>query len=286
MRYRVAFLAVALLALGPAPAQLPQAAEDSRRISEALAQLKPQRPGVVDAFVVVAALDADPVFGREAREAGRVLARRFGAEGRAIVLAGDEAGDKADAAGTPGNLALALARSAALMDRDEDVLVLYATTHGTSRAGLNYEHPLYGAGIITPAQFAATLEQQGFRNRLIILQACFSGQFIAALESPRTLVATAASSMKPSFGCTPGNDWTFFGHALINQAMRKSDSFVRQLRRAFVSIIGWEQKLGIDPSNPQVSMGSETGAWLAALDARAGSVPSAPVGRPPSELGE
>ncbi len=286
MRHGFAFLAVALLALGPAPAQLPQAAEDSRRISEALGQLKPQRPGVVDAFVIVAALDADPVFSREAREARRVLARRFGAEGRSIVLAEDEAGDKAHAAGTPGNLALALAGSAALMDRDEDVLVLYATSHGTQRAGLNYEHPLYGTGIITPAQFAATLEQQGIRNRLIILQACFSGQFIAALEAPRTLVATAASSMKPSFGCTPGNDWTFFGHALINQAMRKSDSLVRQLRRAFVTIIGWEQKLKIDPSNPQISMGNETGAWLAALDARAGAVPRAPVGRPPSELGE
>ena len=37
--------------------------------------------GVVDAYVVVAALDADPVFNREAREAGRVLARRFDAAG-------------------------------------------------------------------------------------------------------------------------------------------------------------------------------------------------------------
>ena len=286
MRHGLAFLTVALLALGPAPAQLPPEADDSRRLGEALGQLKPQRPGIVDAFLVVAALDADPVFSREAREAGRVLARRFGAQGRSIVLAEDEAGDKAHAAGTPANLAAALARSAALMDRDEDVLVLYATTHGTSRAGLNYEHPLYGAGIITPAQFAATLEQQGIRNRLIILQACFSGQFVAALQSPRTVVATAASSMKPSFGCSPGNDWTFFGHALINQAMRKSDSLVRQLRRAFVTIIGWEQRLKIDPSNPQISVGSETGAWLTALDARAGAVPPAPVGRPPSELGE
>jgi hypothetical protein len=172
------------------------------------------------------------------------------------------------------------------MDREEDVLVLYTTSHGTPRAGINYEHPVHGEGILTPAQFAATLGQHGFRNRLIVIQSCFSGQFIPALASPRTVVATAASSMKPSFGCSPGNDWTFFGHALINQAMRKSDTLVRQLRRALVTIIGWEQKLGIDPSNPQLSVGSETGAWLAALDARAGAVPSVPVGRPPSELGE
>ena len=285
MRHDLAFLAAAILALGPVSAQPPQAGE-GERIAGALAQLRPQRPGIVDAFVVVAALDADPVFGREAREAGRVLARRFDAEGRSIVLAEDEAGDRADAAGTPGNLALALARSAALMDRDEDVLILYMTSHGTPRAGVNYEHPLFGEGVITPAQLAAMLDRQAFRNRLIILQSCFSGQFIPALAAPRSLVVTAASSMKPSFGCSPGNDWTFFGHALINQAMRRKDTLVRQIRRAFVTIIGWEQKLRMEPSSPQVSIGGETGAWLAALDARAGAVPPAPVGRPPSELGE
>ena len=273
-------------ALGPAPAQAPLAAEDGRRIGAALGRMEPQRPGVVDAYVIVAALDSDPVFGREAREAGRVLARRFGAEGRSVVLAEDEGTDRADASGTPANLALALARTAALMDREEDVLVLYTTSHGTPRAGINYEHPLHGEGILTPSQFAATLGRHGFRNRLIVIQSCFSGQFIPALASPRTVVVTAASSMKPSFGCSPGNDWTFFGHALINQAMRSKDTLVRQIRRAMVTIIGWEQKLKIDPSSPQVSIGSETAGWLAALDARAGAVPAAPVGRPPSELGD
>jgi hypothetical protein len=286
MRLRIACLAAALFAFAGASAQPLEAPDDGGRIVAALGRLQPQRPGVVDAFVIIAALDSDPVFGREAREAGRVLAKRFGAEGRAVVLADDEGADRADAAGTPGNLALAMARTAALMDREEDVLVLYTTSHGTPRAGINYEHPLHGEGILTPAQFAATLGQHGFRNRLIVIQSCFSGQFIPALASPRTLVATAASSMKPSFGCSPGNDWTFFGHALINQAMRMPDTLVRQFRRALVTIIGWEQKLGIDPSNPQLSIGSETGPWLAALDARAGPVPSARVGRPPSELGE
>ena len=90
--------------------------------------------------------------------------------------------------------------------------------------------------------------------------------------------------MTSSFGCSASNDWTFFGHALINQAMRKPDTLARQLRRAVVSIIGWEGKLGIAASNPQIDIGSETGAWLAALDAHAPAVPPNPVGSPPSEL--
>src|SRR5205814_10081872 len=93
-------------------------AEDERRLGAALARLQPQRPGIVDAYVVVAALDADPVFGREAREAGRVLARRFDAQGRTPVLAGNEGSDKADAAATPQGLARAPASVATRLDRN------------------------------------------------------------------------------------------------------------------------------------------------------------------------
>lgn len=260
--------------------------EDQQRLDRALAQLKPQRPGTVDAYVVVAALDFDPVFNREARETGRVLARRFDAAGRTLVLASDEGSDKADAAATPRGLARALNSVASLMNRDEDVVVLYTTSHGSPHAGLNFRDPARGAAIIAPAELAAMVDRPGFRNRLIILQACFSGQFVPALAGPRTVVATAASSMKSSFGCSAGNDWTFFGHALINQAMRRPDTFVRQFRRALVTILGWEQRSGFEPSSPQISVGAETAGWLAALDAREPKTASAPVGRPPAEIAQ
>lgn len=274
---------IALFVAADAPAQQ---LEDERRLDAALAELRPQRPGVVDAYVVVAALDADPVFGREARETGRVLARRFDAQGRTIVLADDEGTDLADAPATPAGLAQALGKVASLMNRDEDVLVLYTTSHGAPHEGLIFRDPARGEAAIAPAQLAAMLDQPGFKNRLVILQACFSGQFIPALEAPRTLVATAASSMKPSFGCSAGNDWTFFGYALINRAMRRPDTVVRQFRRAFVIILGWEQALGFESSSPQVSIGAETSGWLAALDARGPKSVSASVGSPPSELAQ
>jgi hypothetical protein len=280
----IAGIAAQEQAAAPVPAAVQL--EDQRRMQEALARLQPQRPGVVDAYVIVAALDADPVFGREARETGRVLARRFDAQGRTLVLASDEGRDKADAAATPDGLAQALGSVASLMDRAEDVLVLYTTSHGSPHAGLNFRDPARGEAIIAPAQLAAMLDRPGFKNRLIILQACFSGQFVPALAAPRTVVATASSSMKSSFGCAAGNDWTFFGYALINQAMRRPDSFARQFRRAFVTILGWEQRLGYETSSPQISIGDETAGWLDALDAREPATASAPVGRPPSELAQ
>lgn len=294
------FLSLALVAIGTAmlagsaiataqhvsPAQASQQQSDEQRLRAAFETLKPQRPGLVDAYVIVAGLDSDPVFGREAREAGRVLSRRFDAEGRTLVLAADEGDDSAHAAGTPQHLDLSLARIASLIDTKEDVLVLYTTSHGSPRAGINYKLTSGEAGIITPAQFAGWLTGHGFENRLIIIQACYSGQFVPALASPSTIVATAASAMRPSFGCTPGNDWTLFGHALINQAMRMPENFVRQFRRAFVMIDGWERKLGIERSSPQIAVGSESAKWLSALESRAPRTESRPVGSPPLELAE
>jgi hypothetical protein len=271
-----------IAATGAALAQSIPVADDQQRLDRALAAIAADRPGTVDAFVVVASLDRDPVFDREAREAGRVLARRFGAVDRTVVLAGDEGTDGGYAPGTPATLAATLARVAARMNRKEDVLVLYTTSHGTPRVGLNFEDAVRGKKDIAPGELAAMLA--GFDKRLVVIQACFSGQFIPALKSSGTVVATAASAMTSSFGCAADNDWTFFGHALINQAMRQPDTFVRQFRRAYVSIIGWEKRLGVPSSNPQIDIGSETTSWLAALDTHAPASAGPSVGRPPNEL--
>jgi hypothetical protein len=283
-RFPGAFALLGAAALAGAQPTVPAALDEEARVDAAIDRLEPQRPGVVDAYVVVAALDADPVFGREAREAGRVLGARFDAAGRTLVLANDEGADKADAGATPERLAKVLGAVAARLNRDEDVLVLYTTSHGSPDAGLNFRDPLRGEAVIAPPQLAAMLA--GFHNRLIILQACFSGQFVDALAGPRTVVVTASSALKSSFGCSADNDWTFFGHALINQAMRRPDSFERQFRRAYVTILGWEQRLGIEASSPQIRVGRETAGWLAALDEREPKAATVPVGRPPSELGQ
>ncbi|HEX6741948.1 MAG TPA: C13 family peptidase [Sphingomicrobium sp.] len=275
---------VALSAAADVGAQPAVEAADERRFAQAIAGLKSQRPGVVDAYVIVAALDSDPVFNREAREAGRVLASRFDAVGRTLVLAHDEGSDEADAEASPERLARALSSVGPVMNRDEDVLVLYTTSHGSEHAGLNFRDSARGAAVIGPPQLAAMLDKPGFKNRLIILQACFSGQFVDKLAAPRTVVVTAASSMTSSFGCSAGNDWTFFGHALINQSLRQPDTLVRQLRRAFVMILGWEKRLGYDSSNLRIEVGTDTTGWLAALDARGPKTATLPVGRPPAEL--
>ncbi len=259
---------------------------DHRRINAALRSLKPQRKGVVDAYVIVVALDADPVFNREAREAGRVLARRFGADGRTIVLAADEGRSKAGAPGSINHLAIALAAMAEVMDRNEDVLVFYSTSHGHPVGGLVYKDVARGIGAIPPPKLAQLVDAPGFKNRLLILQACYSGQFVPTFAVEGTIVATAAAADRASFGCSAGNDWTLYGHALINVAMREPQSLEAQFRRAAEIVAEAEQRAGLPPSNPQLSIGGATAGWLKALEARAPKTATKPVGEPPADVAE
>lgn len=251
--------------------------EDHRKLGVALDALAPQRKEAVDAYIVSVALDSDPVFGREAREAGKVLARRFDAAGRSVVLAGG-----AGPGGSLTSLTLALARVAEVMDKQQDVLVLYTTSHG-AKVGIAYHDGDQGYGILSPARLAAILDELGIRNRLLILSACYSGIFVPAVSSETTALFTAASSERTSFGCMAENDWTFFGDAMINHALRKPQPLEAAGIEARDMISGWEMADALTPSNPQVTIGDRVKEWLAPLEARMPNVATAPVGKPATD---
>jgi Peptidase C13 family len=258
---------------------------ERRRLDAALAALPPQRKGVVDAYVVAVALDSDPVFAREAREAGKVLARRFDAAGRTLVLAGpDGRGPAAVPVGSLASLTLALARVAELMDPNEDVLVLYSTSHGAPY-GITYHDGDEGYGVLTPNRLAALLAELGIRNRLLILSACYSGVFVPAVKSDTTALVTAAASDRTSFGCAADNDWTFFGDAMINHALRKPQPLLQAGVEALNLVARWEVDRHDEPSFPQISIGNGVDAWLRPLEARMPKEATLPVGRPAAEGG-
>lgn len=252
---------------------------ERRKLDQALESLQPQRQGTVDAYVVSVALDSDPVFSREAREAGKVLTRRYGAAGRAITLAGPD-GKSADLPrGSITALTVVLARIAELMDPAEDVLVVYSTSHGLPD-GLAYHDGDFGYGILSPYRLRSVLDELGIRRRIFLLSACYSGVFVPALASRDTAVVTAASADTTSFGCHADNDWTFFGDALVNHALRKPVPLHSAANEARTMIAGWESGNGLTSSDPQIAIGDGVNAWLAGLEARAPKVATAPVGTP------
>ena len=255
--------------------------DQHKKLSAAIAALQPQRPGVVDAYVVSIGLDADPVFGREATEAGRVLARRYGAFGRSITLTTGAKG--AAPQGSPANLSVVLAAVAAKMDVKEDVLILYTTSHGNAEVGLVYRDGQEGYGLISPKRLAKLLDGLGINRRMVLISACFSGVFVPALKSAASVIVTAASDSRTSFGCAAANDWTYFGDALINNGLRKSQPFDKAVTDAIILINRWESERSLDSSEPQVFVGDKASAWLSAIEKRMPSVATAKVGRPAIE---
>ncbi|MEM6828064.1 MAG: C13 family peptidase [Pseudomonadota bacterium] len=253
--------------------------DQRRRLDNALTQIAPQRSGVVDAYVVSIALDSDPVFAREAREAANVLERRYDAARRTLTLAGPDGARDDNPQGSIDSLIISLARLAEIMDPDEDVLVLYTTSHGL-KLGLAYHYGDTGYGVLSPARFKSVLEELGIKRRILLLSACYSGVFVDQMASADTAILTAAASNRTSFGCEAENDWTFFGDALVNNALRQPQSLQDAAKQAGALVAEWEVERRLLASLPQTRIGSNVDSWLPALEARGPRIASRPVGRP------
>jgi hypothetical protein len=252
-----------------------------RKMDGAIAALLPQKKGVVDTYVIAIALDSDPVFAREASEAAKVLSRRYNAAGRTILMvAGADEKAAGIPQGSPDNLAKALAAVAARMDAKEDVLLLYTTSHGDPQTGLAYRDGTKGVGMIAPVRMAALLDDNRFKRKIVLISACYSGTFVPLLTSADSVIVTAASSRRTSFGCAPGNDWTFFGDALINHALRKSQAFEKASEEALSLIQTWETQHKLQSSDPQVFVGESAQSWLGPLETRIPKAATIPVGQP------
>jgi len=92
------------------------------------------------------------------------------------------------------------------------------------------------------------------RHRLLIISACYSGIFLP-LANADTLVITAADADHPSFGCRDGAQWTYFGDAFFNTAMRRAPNLRDAFSQAREIVRKRELHDGFDPSNPQMAGG-------------------------------
>jgi tetratricopeptide (TPR) repeat protein len=188
------------------------------------------------------------VFESEAKGAAQIVADRLGASS-AIARANTKNRDDA----TSDKVMATLQATAMAINSQNDILFLILTSHG-SRAGLAVK-----AGprveTIAPASLVRMLNDTMVRHRVVVISACYSGVFIRPLADPDTLVITAADADHPSFGCQNGADWTYFGDAFFNTALRRTAN----LREAFALASSLVRKRELQnrqiPSNPQMAGG-------------------------------
>lgn len=237
----------------------------------ALSALKPQRPGMVDVYgVVFAPYASEDVFLRESTMVSGVLRDRFDAEGRVVQLVNNPSTTATLPWATPKNLQRAIDAVAQKMDRQEDVLVVYLTSHGASNHVLSAEHwPLQVPGL-KPEELRQALDRAGIRHRVIAVSACYSGGWVEPLATDDSLVMTAADATHTSYGCGRRSPLTFFGRAVFDEQLRRTHSFEEAFAAA-VPVIREREIEGRKAdgfSNPQLRVGAGIRPVLAALAQR------------------
>jgi hypothetical protein len=205
-------------------------------------------------FVGFAGYGWEAVFKREAFAVRALFDERFGTAGRSLVLVNHRSTVGDTALASPANLDRALQYIGGLMNNDADTLFLFLTSHGRKNL-FAVEMPGFAFDGLTPIDLKAMLDRARIRNRVVVVSACHSGSFIPTLADPTTLVIAAAHADRTSFGCEDRREWTYFGDAFFNRALRRERSFERAFRLARRTIGRWEARERLTRSLPQIAGG-------------------------------
>lgn len=230
----------------------------NRLLQERLSKLVESVDGVTDLFYLGFAGDADEdVFMNEALAAQYITKNYFDAYGRSLNLINNTyTADKIPLANGP-NLKRAIKKIATLMNPDEDILFLFLTSHGTADHYLSANFPPFKLNNINANTIKSALDEAGIKWRIIIVSACYSGGFIAPLADPFTLIITASSADRNSFGCGHDGKYTYFGEAYFDKGLKQTRSFIEAFNKASEIIYARENNEGFKNSDPQINVGAE-----------------------------
>ena len=224
-------------------------------LDQALAALAPGRRGVIDLYLLAIGGDgSQEVFRREAQFVRAQFDERFGTSGRSIALVNSRSTVATAPMATMLSIEEALKTIAARMNREEDILFLFLTSHGSPGHEFALRQNHMTLRDLPARELGQLLRQSGIRWKVIVVSACYSGGFIDPLRDDSTLIITAARHDRASFGCADEADFTYFGRAFFKESLPASRSFQDAFSRAAALVAQWENKdlPKEEPSQPQI----------------------------------
>lgn len=212
-------------------------------LDQALASIKPGRSGKIDMYLLTVAGDgSQEVFRREVAFVEKAFADRFGTTGRSVALVNSRNTLTSAPMATVTSIRAALKAIGAKMNRAEDILFFFLTSHGSREHELTLNQVGMNLRGLQAAELGALLKESGIRWKVVVVSACYSGGFVDALQDERTLVITAARRDRRSFGCADENDFTYFGRAFFKEALPGARSFRQAFSKASALVDEWERK--------------------------------------------
>ncbi|MBT2116815.1 caspase family protein [Dyella sp. LX-66] len=247
---------------GSTPEQVAYA--QPRMLREAIAKLGPRVAGTPNLYLVAFAGDGgEDVFHNEVEYAGKLFADRFGATVHPLLLANSPDTLETRPLATWSNLESTLDALSGVMNKNEDILVLYLTSHGDPDHNLLVDMDPLPLDQIGAPDLAGILAKHPFKWKVVVVNACYSGGFVPPLKGPGTLVLTAARADRSSFGCGSDSDITYFGRAWLVDAMNRTADFIAGFQQAKAEIAQWETRDHLTPSEPQIDVGAGIADQLA-----------------------
>jgi len=237
------------------------------RIAAAVARVQSAPKGEPAAFFVGFAGDgAQGVFRREVLYAAQVFGERYGTQQRTVLLINNDEDRDSYPLATVSGLAQTLKLLGRRMNPEEDVLVLFLTSHG-SEEGLEVQNGSLPLAQLAPEDLHEALDASGIRYRVIVVSACYAGVFLKELQSDTTAIVTASDAAHSSFGCDADRELTWFGEAFLKDALPGSKSLADAFQKAAGLIAQRESDENEVHSNPMISIGPLMRAKLEGLEA-------------------
>ena len=149
--------------------------------------------------------------------------------------------------------ALALSFTQLNIRPEQDACLFYVSSHGKQGDGV-YMKRVHD-GQLTPAQLNTALNWTcGTAPTVVMVSACYSGQFIQPLHADNRIIMTAASAQRPSFGCSEAQEYTFWDGCVIDH-FERSSTWENLYTNVKQCIAQKEQQLGYQASQPQAYFG-------------------------------
>ena len=203
------------------------------------------------------------LFKRKAVAAADAIASHYGRLGQLIV----RTNSLTRSAGRIPDLRDALHGLASTIDRQEDILFLFLTSHGNQEGLAVKTFDSDKVFVLSPERLGGMLRVAGIRYRVVVISACYSGVFAEQIADDNTLVITAADANHSSFGCNADNagNWTYFGQAFFADSLKPGRSLDEAFQNAKARVSDREQTEKLLGSNPQMKGGAAVRAQIARL---------------------
>jgi Peptidase C13 family len=220
------------------------------------ATLRPGNPDQIEIYALIVGGTAEQnVFLHEAESVGGILATTYETTNRMLTLVNSsEAPDRYPLANTY-NISTSLAALATAMNPEQDILLVYLTSHGAPDLfSLSFYE--FGTQDMSALALKQMLADSGIVNTAIVISACKSGSFIDDLSADNRLIITAASASRNSFGCANDRDWTWWGEAYFERALAQTNDLRAAFPIARDLIESWETRDNQLASEPQINTGA------------------------------